>query len=353
MLYAPGSKIKLRRTGDTGVVVRTLDGGMVEVRLDELGAVIPVPAEALDYRDGATERGSGFRQARFVPGKENKTPAPPPAPEVDTQYLIIKPWGIQLAFDPVGSGRDHADHYRVFLINDTGREVLFGLEMHLSGRVAWIKNGLLDGTAFVEVGQLRYDELNDSPEIVVEARARMTRGTGPRMERRLKIKPKQFFSRLKTAPLLNRRVHHYVLFEKIKDKKEAAAQPKAAKLKDLTEDALQNRPHKSGNRRVELYSLDALANFPVDIDLHLPSLVGKPKKADLDDALHTQLRHFDRYLADALRVGMDRVFVIHGIGAGILKKAVHERLRAHPHVKSFKNEYHHKYGWGATEVELG
>ncbi|RME96879.1 MAG: hypothetical protein D6772_11235, partial [Bacteroidetes bacterium] len=59
-----------------------------------------------------------------------------------------------------------------------------------------------------------------------------------------------------------------------------------------------------------------------------------------------------RYLDQAIRLGAERVFVIHGVGEGKLRDAIAERLRQNPQVVDFKNEYHPRYGFGATEVIL-
>ncbi len=44
----------------------------------------------------------------------------------------------------------------------------------------------------------------------------------------------------------------------------------------------------------------------------------------------------DKYLDDAVVAGLQRVTVVHGKGTGALRKAVHEFLRTHPHVKQFR-----------------
>jgi dsDNA-specific endonuclease/ATPase MutS2 len=46
------------------------------------------------------------------------------------------------------------------------------------------------------------------------------------------------------------------------------------------------------------------------------------------------------------------VYIIHGVGKGRLKEMIHARLKRHSDVEHFKNEYHERYGWGATEVIL-
>ncbi|MCX7602533.1 MAG: endonuclease MutS2 [Bryobacteraceae bacterium] len=60
----------------------------------------------------------------------------------------------------------------------------------------------------------------------------------------------------------------------------------------------------------------------------------------------------DRFLDEAFLAGVTRVRVIHGHGMGILKRAVHELCRAHPHVEKFYPASPSEGGAGATIVEL-
>lgn len=65
-----------------------------------------------------------------------------------------------------------------------------------------------------------------------------------------------------------------------------------------------------------------------------------------------QLRALDKYLHLAIMHYMERVVIIHGIGTGALRDAVHQKLRELPEVRSFRNEWLGKYGFGATEVNF-
>ncbi|MCS7042564.1 MAG: endonuclease MutS2 [Bryobacteraceae bacterium] len=60
----------------------------------------------------------------------------------------------------------------------------------------------------------------------------------------------------------------------------------------------------------------------------------------------------DKFLDEAFLAGVTRVRVIHGHGMGILKRAVHELCRAHPHVEKFYPASPSEGGAGATIVEL-
>jgi DNA mismatch repair protein MutS2 len=64
------------------------------------------------------------------------------------------------------------------------------------------------------------------------------------------------------------------------------------------------------------------------------------------------LLEIDQYLDEALLAGLHSVSIIHGHGTGVLRKAVHEFLRSHRSVKSFRLGGQGEGGVGATIVEL-
>jgi DNA mismatch repair protein MutS2 len=58
----------------------------------------------------------------------------------------------------------------------------------------------------------------------------------------------------------------------------------------------------------------------------------------------------DKYLADALLVGLDSVRLIHGKGTGALRNAVQKYLKTHPQVKAFRDGLPEEGGHGVTVV---
>lgn len=68
----------------------------------------------------------------------------------------------------------------------------------------------------------------------------------------------------------------------------------------------------------------------------------------VDDALY----ELEKYLDDAMLAGLDRVLVVHGKGTGALRRAVHDYVRTHPHVKNWHIADQSSGGYGATVVEL-
>jgi dsDNA-specific endonuclease/ATPase MutS2 len=44
------------------------------------------------------------------------------------------------------------------------------------------------------------------------------------------------------------------------------------------------------------------------------------------------------------------LIVIHGVGTGRLREEIHEQLKHRKEVKTFVNQYHPAFGYGATEI---
>ncbi len=60
----------------------------------------------------------------------------------------------------------------------------------------------------------------------------------------------------------------------------------------------------------------------------------------------------EKYLDRSFLAGLPKVRVIHGHGAGILRRGVREFLKSHPHVATIAEAPQNDGGQGATLVEL-
>ena len=65
------------------------------------------------------------------------------------------------------------------------------------------------------------------------------------------------------------------------------------------------------------------------------------------------LRKLEDFLDQAYLTNRAEVRVIHGIGSGALKKAVHEYLTTSPYCASFRQAEPHQGGAGATIAKIG
>ena len=74
-------------------------------------------------------------------------------------------------------------------------------------------NGKLHAVSYLKLGTLLFDDLNAGPSFDFRGWKASTAGKEKQPTTSLKIKPKQFFKNIRTAPFLNKRVHLYRVFE--------------------------------------------------------------------------------------------------------------------------------------------
>jgi hypothetical protein len=246
-------------------------------------------------------------------------------------------------------GRDETvSRYKVWLINDTPFDFLLEFDLFTTSRDVIILDEKIAASSAYELGDFLSDDLNDAPEVFISVRRITTEGTDTPLETGLRIKAKQFFNSFQTASIINVMAYHFVLMGSFEAKPATSDQ-------DLKSYTLQNRSktRSAGNtnaRPHKAFDPEDFAHFEPEIDLHIQALMNGYARLDKGEILRIQMQHFHRFIDRAVRVGANRVFVIHGVGEGKLKEAIADSLRGNPHVKKFKNEYHHKYGYGATEV---
>ena len=68
----------------------------------------------------------------------------------------------------------------------------------------------------------------------------------------------------------------------------------------------------------------------------------------MDEATHEVEKFVDR----AFLAGLPRVRIVHGSGMGVLRKALRQFLKSHPHVATVTEPPQNEGGAGATVVEL-
>ena len=88
------------------------------------------------------------------------------------------------------------------------------------------------------------------------------------------------------------------------------------------------------------------------IDLHLENLEYNKAGLSIQDILHIQLDHCQKFLEHSIVKGHDKIVIIHGVGKGTLKKEIAKILKTHPNVESFQDASVVEFGLGATEVFL-
>lgn len=348
MYCLPGTRVILRHTGERAVVVGRIDDDTLMVRLeDDPGVEIPAFEEDLLLaRTTAAEGPAGA----VPPHRAVEEPAAPLRRQIKSAQPLAQPQGVSVVFEPMPGRDGSVSRYTVWLLNDTAQESLFEVILDTANRLVLEAEGKLEATSALELGVMLTDDLSDRPEVHLNCQRITTEGLAAPVEKHLRIRAKTFFNARQAIPILGIEGHRFVLLEPL----DASVQtpPPGTDLREYARQhtrkpAVQPLPHA---RPIDPYNVAELAQFSNEIDLHAEKLFPNYRELDRGQILHLQLAHFRAFLEKAMRLGISRVFVIHGVGEGRLREAIAEELRQHPGVWKFKNEYHRKYGYGATEV---
>lgn len=351
-LLGIGTKVKFLTTPDSGVIVEKLGDGMVMVKLD--GFDMDIPA----FEEDLLRAEDFFEHNIHIPTLSSKGKQPsksnlPPAEDPLSMKPVFTDTGIQIAFEPLTKSGGEIEKFTIYLINDTRADIVFSLDFKLFGDTEWSKNGILKAVQFEKMGELPFDTVNDQPELELTIKPIYTEGIGEEFVKSLKIKPKQFVKNFQWLKFFNREVHLFSVFEKFENALSSAKED----LTKYTKDMLTSKKQKSkGESDFRLFdhvpNVNEYASFVPEIDLHIEMLHDSPRDLANEDIVRIQIKAFESFLAKAIRLNIPKIHVIHGIGKGRLRDLIAARLRRHPDILMFKNEYHEKYGFGATEIWL-
>ena len=241
--------------------------------------------------------------------------------------------------------------YNVGIWNDTTLVQLYYVKILKPGKTNIEKRGEIRNGEIKSISFLQFHEINDTPEFQLKFWIKDEEQIKDSIFSIIKIKAKQFFAKNSIIPGTDTKGIIYDL------KNVEKSNPKS--YQDLSEYTLDNISLKAFEKaesnvvfKSSEFDLERKVNFKNEIDLHIHLLSADHHKLSKQDKFQLQIKCAEEFLEEAIKIGADKIFFIHGIGKGKLKDGIKEMLHKHPNVKRFKNEYHHRYGYGATEVDL-
>jgi len=245
--------------------------------------------------------------------------------------------GCHLAFYPTSPS-----NYTIYLINDTTTSFGFEFKLFLKKHLEHGFNKLIPANTFFPIGEFSHDQFNDSPSIEFKC---------PKFhfEKSIKLKYKKFAGTHKAVPLMGLSTYSFLLFKTLH-----SSEKKKSSISHYTNEHKKEQAELTKPIRSLYHSFDLMdmASFDNEVDLHAEKLVTDTSEFTPKELYELQLEVLDTFINKAAQLDLKKVFVIHGLGKGKLQKGVQDYLRYHNDVKSFKNEFHEKYGFGATCVRF-
>jgi hypothetical protein len=335
MKYQPGDRVLILNSNEEGEIIDIINDKMVMV--DVKGVKFPVYIDQIDF-----PYFKHFTEKKLFPKKKEKVYAEDIKKEKNKlQQKVVD--GVWISFLPVLDtdefGDDVVEELKVHLINRTYRSYKFYYKLQFFGRSEFeLKNEIHPFNDFY-IHDVEFSEMSDSPAFLFEfTLLTPDKNKTNFYETVFKIKPKQLFTRIEEMKQKGEATFSYKLFEEYPDKP--------------VEDPLDFGS--LSTKGIKIYDAkDARKHLPPAksiIDLHIEKLSDNWQHLSNAEILDQQLKEFEKWYELALAHHQSNLIVIHGVGRGRLRDEIHDILRLKKEVKSFVNQYHPSFGYGATEI---
>lgn len=335
MKYQIGDIVLILHSNEEAEVVDIINDKMLMV--DVKGVTFPVYKDQVDF-----PYFKRFTEKKPVSARKEKTYIDDVRKEKRMEQNRVED-GVWLTFLPVMDIDEFGDviveELKLHLVNHTSISYNFIYKLHFFGKPDFeLKNTVHPFEDFY-LHDIPFEDLNDSPAFDFEfSLVTPDKKKAGHYEASVKLKPKQLFAKIEELKQKNLATFSQLLFEKYPDRsvEEVVEMGRLAAKGYKVYDASKARQHLESPRSV--------------IDLHIEKLTDDWKHMSNYEILSLQLKTFEKYYHLSVIHHQPSLIVIHGVGEGVLRNEIHDILRLKKEVKSFVNQFHPSYGYGATEI---
>ena len=342
MKYQVGDKILVLHSQEEGEIVDLINDKMVLIEVDNIR--FPVYMDQIDFPYFKRFTEKSFNKSGAESKREKKYIDDVRKEKATAKYKVSE--GVWLSFLPVFDkdvfDDDVVESFKLYLINQTNEPYNFNYDLIFAGKAGFeLKNQVFPLSDFY-LHDVPFEDMNDAPRFEFEfSLINPDKKKADYFEASLKIKAKQLFKRIEEMKLKNEPTFSYNLFEKYPDK--------------IIEDKPDTGSLYAKGYKVydALKALQHLEPAHSVIDLHIEKLTDSWKHLSNFEILTLQLKTFEKYYDLAVAHRQPNLIVVHGVGSGKLRDEIHEILKTKREVKTFVNQYHPNFGYGATEIYFG
>jgi hypothetical protein len=332
MKFQPGDPVLLLHSNEEGVVTEIISEKMVLVEVE--GVRFPVYTDQIDF-----PYFKRFSEKKLIPPEKVKRYVDQIQKEGPSEKKSVNP-GMWISFLPVFNKdifeEDVVEKFKIYLLNQTSEALQFRYRIKYGGLPDFELTNSVASFADFYLHDIPFEELNDAPRFEFDfSQVVPLKGKATHFETSFKIRAKQLFVKMEGMKLKNEPTFSYLLFE---DFPEQPPEPVSE----------YQRP--SGNLYAVSEAKRKLEPARSVVDLHIEKLADDWKGLGNFEILTIQLSHFEKYYDLAVAHRQPHLIVIHGIGTGKLRDEIHELLKSKKEVRTFANQYHPNFGFGATEI---
>jgi hypothetical protein len=333
MKYEIGDKIIVLHSDEEGKVIDIINDKMVMIEVR--GVKFPAYMDQIDfpYYKMFTQKKVVEKKKIHVDNlKKDKTPGRQKTGEgVSVNFIPV--------FDKDIFDDDVVEKLKIYLVNNNEEPYRFKYQLVFAGDSHFELSNNIRGLSDFYLHDINFDDLSDSPRFDFEfSLENPDKRKVPYYEHSLKLKGKQLFKKIEELKQNNEPSFSFELFTSYPDK------PEEEKV-DTS---------KLGNAGFRVYDVSRVRELlPAArsvVDLHIEKLVDNYNQLSGAEILQIQLNEFEKFYELAVLHHLPEFVLIHGVGEGKLRSEIHEKLKLKKEVKSFINQYHSAYGYGATQV---
>ena len=328
--FSIGEKVFLVNLRDEAVVQRIINDELIYVGLN--GMEIPVFTSDVSKEILEPETEKKGEEKNLSSPEQKKSPQPQ-SEKTNS--------GIFLSFEPIHVSSGEISSFNIFLVNDSEFPLDFSYYFFTRDQIHFALKKVMIPYNYILLHSIEYDLLNEIPSVQLEVRDVMNLNFKGKMDQ--KIKPQNFFNKLSKTPVLQKETYQYkVQTQSLRPKKEEKKK-RVEFDSEVLKQMMMDQPMTKDKE-----------NEPpeAEIDLHIEKLVNDHHDMNSSEKLQLQLNSFQQALERAIVHHGHILYAIHGVGSGKLKNEIHRLLKDYKDVRSFNNNFHPRYGYGATEIIL-
>ncbi len=327
MKFTVGDAVWLRQTEEEGILTGFISPTIYEV--DVAGVRFPVFADQLEHPYLRRFRKSGILR------KEVELPLPVPEKKKATRlpqgcYLSFFPFYKESA-DPSAAGEIEA--VSVHLVNELPDSLRFEYDVRTAARASVFHlAGTLPQYSNVYLHRLPWEVMAAQPRFSWMLQPTYEGRVGPLQEGTVSLRARQLIRRIQGL--------------------EESGHPAFSELlvDHFIEAPLLALPQLKGSRTAD--PLPGLKHFSEMIDLHANILLADAEDYLPAEIFRVQLDALHHFMQEAIVHQARNLLIVHGVGNGLLRRAVAEIVQTFPVVKRLNHDWHPRYGFGATGVKL-
>lgn len=331
----------LLHSGEEATIVEFLDKKMVSV--DVNGVQFPVYLDQIDFP--YYYRFSKKYQKEIINPQPTRTSTAKELPlEKKVPQRSTYENGLSFVFFPILTelSQDYlVDRFKIYLNNEFPYVIEFDYQVKLMGNIDYVYQGTVEAGQSFYLHDLLMESFNDNPAFLIDVKATEKTTQKPvQVSKEIKIKPKQLFAYLQELRLQGKASFPIQIV------KEFSVETTSTISDPITFLAPKVKDYRSeSSKKFE-------QSFQHIIDLHIEELVPNTKGMSNVEILRIQLDAFEKHIELAIQHHQPLVTVIHGVGKGTLKDAIHDRLKGNPFVGHYSDQFDPFYGNGATTIHF-